>query len=72
MGSYISYGMVSAIGTRTRFLGIMIDSEKLELSLPYDKLDKMRDILGKMWGRRKASEVIRVLLLLGILICWPN
>ena len=50
--------------TRLVFLGIVIDSEAGTLSLPQEKLDKLRESLSA-WGDRKAAPKRELLSLIG-------
>lgn len=56
LGFFVSYKKVVSPTTRIRFLGIIIDAPSLELSLPMDKLRKLRTILESFEGRRKANK----------------
>ena len=56
LGFFISFKKLTAPCTKLRFLGIYIDAERLELTLPEDKLVKLRGVLGEFKGRRKASR----------------
>ena len=57
IGFYVSYKKLTPAKTVTRFLGIEIDSVKLELRLPQDKLDKLHNQLQIFIRRRKASKL---------------
>ena len=56
LGFFINYKKVSCPNTTARFLGIIIDSVKLQLKLPLDKLEKMRCMLGEIVGKRKVTK----------------
>ena len=56
MGFYISFKKLLSPTTKIRFLGIDIDAQKLELTLPEDKLIKLQDVLGRFEGRRRATR----------------
>ena len=57
LGFYISFKKLTPACRVTRYLGIEIDSEKMELRLPKDKLEKLQGILHSFVKRRKASKL---------------
>ena len=56
IGFLISFPKLTFPATSARFLGINIDSVKLEMSLPQDKLTKLIVILEHIRGRCKATK----------------
>ena len=56
LGFHISFKKLRSPGTTVRFLGIDIDSKKLEMRLPEDKLRKLVTILEKVRSKRKVSR----------------
>ena len=56
LGFNVSFAKVISPSTSVRFLGINIDTERLEMSLPEDKLTKLKGILEEFRGRRKATR----------------
>ena len=56
MGFNISYNKVTEPSKVTVFLGITIDSEKMEISLPQDKVKKLKDCLEYCMGKRFISK----------------
>lgn len=56
LGFYISFKKLVSPTSKIRFLGIYIDAPRLELSLPEDKLKKLRVILGEFVGKRKVTK----------------
>lgn len=56
LGFYVSFKKLSSPACVTRFLGIDIDSIKMELRLPEDKLIKLRLQLKHFMRRRKARK----------------
>ena len=56
LGFHISFSKLVSPSTSARFLGIIIDTVSLEMSLPQDKLDKLVAILRHFKGRRKATR----------------
>ena len=57
LGFYISFRKVTPPTEVVRFLGIEIDSARMELRLPEDKLEKLQVILRSFLRRRKATKV---------------
>ena len=47
LGFHISWHKVTPPSTTVQYLGIIIDTEKMELSIPIDKLDRLRTLLEK-------------------------
>lgn len=66
LGFSISYRKMTPPSTKTIYLGIEINSETMELSLPRDKLQKLRQLLAKYLGaasiKRKDLESLTGLL----------
>ena len=56
LGFYVSWNKVTSPSRVTTYLGIQIDSEKMELSLPQGKLDTLRSILSKHISARYISK----------------
>ena len=56
LGFYISYKKLSHQSTKTRFLGILVDSETMSLSLPVDKMEKMMTSLRKTVRKKKITR----------------
>lgn len=56
LGFYINYTKLIPPSTDTKFLGIMINSETLEMRLPSDKLQKLRTILKWFIDRKKVRK----------------
>ena len=56
LGFFISFKKLQSPVNKLRFLGIYIDSISLELSLPEDKLDKLRVILCQFQNRTRAKR----------------
>ena len=56
LGFYVSYKKLVSAGQKIRFLGIEMDSVKMELRLPVDKLMKLQELLKSFLNRRKASK----------------
>ena len=56
MGFAISWKKVSPPATRTVFLGICIDSEVMNLSLPEEKISKLVDLIDGMLETNRASK----------------
>ena len=54
LGFYISHKKLQSPALKMRFLGIYIDMIKLELTLPPDKLEKLRRVLRQFHGCRKV------------------
>ena len=57
IGFFVSLKILSLATTVTKFLGIEIDSDKMELRLPADKLVKLEVQLKKFARKRKASKL---------------
>lgn len=57
LGFFVSFKKLTPATTISKFLGIEIDSEKMELRLPRDKLDKLEIQLNKFLKKRKASKL---------------
>lgn len=57
LGFYISFPKVTSPATKTRFLGIDIDTVALEMTLPEDKLVKMTSALVALEGRKRATRI---------------
>ena len=57
LGFSISFKKLTPACRITRFLGIEIDSGRMELRLPQDKLEKLQGILHSFIKRRKASKL---------------
>ena len=57
IGFFVSFKKLSPAAGVTKFLGIEIDSVKMELRLPADKLKKLQIQLEKFIRKRKASKV---------------
>ena len=47
LGFHISWHKVTPPSTTVQYLSIIIDTEKMELSIPIDKLDRLRTLLEK-------------------------
>lgn len=56
LGFFVSWQKVSPPSTRTVFLGLIIDSNLMELSLPPGKLDKMRNLVDEINGLDRVSK----------------
>ena len=56
LGFAISFKKLSSPSTSTRFLGIIIDSVKMNLSLPRDKLEKLLVDIHKTLSGRKVDR----------------
>ena len=56
LGFYVSYKKLICPGQVIRFLGIHIDTVKMELRLPADKLFKLLELLKFYINKRKASK----------------
>ena len=56
LGFFISLKKLISPATKIRFLGIDVHSVSLELTLPEDKLLKLRNILHEFLGRWKAMR----------------
>ena len=57
VGFYVSYKKVVAPKQMVRFLGIIVDSVKMTLSLPLDKIQKLKSQLNFFKNKRKASRL---------------
>ena len=57
LGFFISFRKLKSPTKKIRFLGIDIDSDRLELSLPSDKLEKLLILLADFKGKRKARRL---------------
>ena len=56
IGFSISYKKLSSPARKTRFLGIDVDSEKMNLSLPEDKMQKMIASLKETTRKKKVTK----------------
>ena len=56
LGFQVSYSKVTEPKRVTTFLGITIDSTKMELSLPQAKVDKLKEVVQDCVGRRYVSK----------------
>ena len=56
MGFSISWKKVSPPDTKTVFLGICVDSIKMELSLPEEKIGKLVEMIDSLCGSGRASK----------------
>ena len=56
LGFYISFRKLRSPSTKLRFLGIDINAATLQLTLPEDKLERLRAVLKHFRGRKKASR----------------
>ena len=56
IGFYVSFAKLISPATSVRFLGIIIDTVELRVSLPQDKLEKLLRILTVFQGRKKATR----------------
>lgn len=56
LGFFISFKKLISPSKKIRFLGIDVNSETLELTLPDDKLLKLRQTLNLFLGRKKATR----------------
>ena len=56
LGFYVSFKKVTPPAQVVRFLGIDIDSVRIELRLPVDKLEKLRTKLKSFLRRRKGTK----------------
>ena len=56
LGFFISFRKLSAPSRVTRFLGIDIDSDQMELRLPEDKMVKLKLVLRSFVHKRKATR----------------
>lgn len=56
LGFYISYKKLVYPEQTMRFLGIDIDSVEMQLRLPADKIEKLKDILKTFLRKKKASK----------------
>lgn len=57
LGFLISFKKLSSPNPVCRFLGIIIDSHKMNLSLPNDKLEKLLTCIRKLHGRKRATRM---------------
>ena len=58
MGFDISFKKLSSPSQITRFLGIIVDSQKMNLSLPQDKMDKMMENLRIVDRKNKVTKKV--------------
>ena len=56
LGFFVSFKKLSAPSCVTRFLGIDVDSNEMELRLPDDKVVKLKMTLDKFLRKRKATK----------------
>ena len=56
LGFYVSWKKCSSPSTCVRYLGILIDSQNMSLSLPQDKLDKLKNELEFFKNRTRATK----------------
>ena len=56
IGFFVSFGKLASPSTTSLFLGIIIDTIKLEMRLPEDKLIRLVTILEEVKGRRKVTR----------------
>ena len=56
LGFEVSWAKVSEPDQVTTFLGITIDSVKMELSLPLEKVEKLRSLLLSLIAKKQASK----------------
>ena len=56
MGFSISWKKVSPPSTKTTFLGICIDSDKMKLSLPPEKITKLTELIDMLLSEGKATK----------------
>ena len=56
LGFYISWGKVTPPSQLCRYLGLDIDSIKMEIRLPKDKLEKLINLLNKYVGKSTISK----------------
>ena len=56
MGFEIAWKKGSSPATKTTFLGICIDSVKMNLSLPEDKIVKLMSLIEELQGARRATK----------------
>ena len=56
LGFYINYKKLLQPATKVRFLGIDVDTVEMQLTLPMDKLEKLKVQLRQFLGRRKATK----------------
>lgn len=66
LGIPISPGKTEGPSTVIEFLGIVLDSSKMEARLPQDKLERLRDEL-KSWWQKKAATLVELQSLIGTL-----
>ena len=66
LGFYVAWSKVTAPSTEAQYLGIIVDTLKMELRMPEGKLDKMNSLLGtysnKSWISKKDLERLTGLL----------
>lgn len=56
LGFHVSWQKIAPPSTRQTYLGIVIDSELMELRLPPGKLDKMRKLVDEVSGLSRISK----------------
>ena len=56
IGFFVSFGKLVSTSTTACFLGIIIDTIKLEMRLPEDKFIRLATILDEVKGRRKFTR----------------
>lgn len=56
LGLHISWNKVSPPSQVTNYLGVTIDSVKMELRLPPDKIEKMTAALDSLGGKKSATK----------------
>ena len=76
LGIPVSLPKLEGPSTSVTFLGIVIDSERMELRLPHDKVDRMRALvsswLGRRSGRRSDLESLLGHLSHAAVVVWPG
>ena len=56
LGVPVSLPKLEGPSTSVTFLGILIDTARMELRLPLDKLSRLRDLVARWRGRRSGSR----------------
>ena len=56
LGFSISWKKVTKISQQVTFLGVNLDSVKMEISLPEEKIQNIRDILSSFREKKRASK----------------
>ena len=56
LGFHVAWSKVTSPSTTAKYLGIIIDSEKMELRIPKEKMEKLKSLLKKYSKARSISK----------------